>query len=136
MCGRFTLMHSHEMLEAVFGVRVRVDIEPRFNIAPSQLVPVVRSSPKDNTRHLDYLKWGLIPSWAKDASIGNHMINARSETVNQKPAFKDSFRYRRCIIPANGFYEWQKVEGKKQQYYIRLKSNDLMLFAGLWDKWT
>lgn len=135
MCGRFTLQHSGEMLAQIFGVKVSQDIKPRYNIAPTQHVPVVRTSPEDNMLHIDLLKWGLIPSWAKDTSIGSHMINARSETVDQKPSFKYSLKHRRCIAPANGFYEWQEVDGKKHPLYIKLKDSSLMMFAGIWDHW-
>ena len=89
----------------------------------------------DNKLHIDLLKWGLTPSWSKDPSIGNHMINARSETVDQKPSFKNSLKHRRCIVPANGFYEWQDVDGKKHPLYIKLKDDRLMMFAGIWDHW-
>jgi putative SOS response-associated peptidase YedK len=135
MCGRFTLQYSAEMLAQIFGVKVSQDIKPRYNIAPTQQAPVVRISPADNQLHIDYLKWGLIPSWAKDASIGNHMINARSETVDEKPSFKSALKHRRCIIPASGYYEWQEVGGKKHPLYIKLKDDSLMMFAGIWDHW-
>lgn len=117
MCGRFTLEISSETLKVIFGVSPFENIKTRYNIAPTQLVLVLRNDP-DNNRLLTYLKWGLIPYWAKDVSIGNHMINARSATIDQKPAFKMSVKHRRCIIPASGFYEWQKVGSKKQPYYI------------------
>jgi len=135
MCGRFTLEISSETLKVIFGVSPLENIPPRYNIAPTQLVLVLRND-LDNNRQLSYLKWGLIPYWAKDAAIGNHMINARSETVDQKLAFKSAFKHRRCIIPASGFYEWQKVEGKKRPHYITLKDGSPMMFAGLWDRWT
>lgn len=110
------------------------DIQPRYNIAPTQQVAAIRAYP-DGTLHLDHLKWGLIPSWAKDPSIGSRMINARSETVAEKPAFRSALKHRRCIIPANGFYEWQSVGGKKKPLYVRLKDKSPMMFAGLWDHW-
>lgn len=135
MCGRFTLQYSNEMLAQIFGVAAAKDIKPRYNISPTQQVPVVRTSPEDNTRHINLLKWGLIPSWSKDPFIGNHMINARSETVDLKPAFRSALKHRRCIVPASGFYEWRAVEGKKHPLYITLKDNSLIMFAGIWDHW-
>lgn len=135
MCGRFTLQYSGEMLAQIFGVKSVMDIRPRYNIAPTQLVPVVRTSPKDNTLHIDFLKWGLIPSWAKDPFIGNHLFNTRSETVDQKPSFRTAIKHRRCIVPASGFYEWQEIGGKKHPLYIKLKDDILMMFAGIWDHW-
>jgi putative SOS response-associated peptidase YedK len=134
MCGRFDLHLPREAIAGIFGITIVQDIQPRYNIAPTQQVVVIRTYP-DATRHLDLLKWGLIPSWAKDPSIGSRMINARSETVDVKPAFRTALKHRRCIIPANGFYEWREVSGKKHPLYVKLKSNDLMMFAGLWDHW-
>ena len=135
MCGRFTLQYSGEMLAQIFGVKAVQNIKPRYNIAPTQQAPVVRISPTDNQLHIDYLKWGLIPSWAKDPAIGSKMINVRSETVDEKPSFKSALKHRRCIVPASGFYEWQEVDGKKHPLYIRLKDDSLMMFAGIWDHW-
>lgn len=134
MCGRFDLHIPKELLERILGVTFLHDIQPRYNIAPSQQVAVIRSSP-EGIRHIDYLRWGLIPSWAKDPSIGSRMINARSETVDVKPAFRKALKHRRCIIPANGFYEWEVVDGKKKPLYVKMKDDTLMLLAGLWDHW-
>lgn len=134
MCGRFDLHLPREVIADIFGITIVQDIPPRFNIAPTQQVVVFRTYP-DGTRHLDLLKWGLIPSWAKDPSIGSRMINARSETVDIKPAFRTALKHRRCIIPANGFYEWREVAGKKHPLYVKLKGNKLIMFAGLWDHW-
>jgi len=135
MCGRFTLTVSPDTLSGLFKAEWSSPFKPRYNIAPTQQSPVVRISPADNSLHIDLLKWGLIPSWAKDASIGNHMINARSETVDQKPSFRTALKHRRCIVPASGFYEWQEVGGKKHPLYIKLKDSSLMMFAGIWDHW-
>jgi len=135
MCGRFTLTVSPSTLSKLFNAEWSSPFKPRYNIAPTQQVPVVRISPEDNKLHIDLLKWGLIPSWSKDASIGSHMINARSETVDTKPSFKSALKHRRCIIPASGFYEWQEVGGKKHPLYIKLKDDSLMMFAGIWDHW-
>lgn len=134
MCGRFTLHLPIEILERIFGSFTIRDVRPRYNIAPTQQVVVFRGYP-DGTIHADLLKWGLIPAWAKGPSIGPGMINARSETLAGKPAFRSALKHRRCIIPANGFYEWQSVAGKKKPLYVRMKDNGPMLFAGLWDNW-
>jgi putative SOS response-associated peptidase YedK len=134
MCGRYDLHLPRELIADIFGITIVQDIQPRYNIAPTQQVVVIRTYP-DGTRHLDLLKWGLIPSWAKDPSIGSRMINARSETVDIKPAFRTALKHRRCIIPGNGFYEWREVAGKKHPLYVKLKGNNLMIFAGLWDHW-
>jgi putative SOS response-associated peptidase YedK len=108
---------------------------PRYNIAPSQPVAVV---PNDGQLKLDFYVWGLIPSWSKDPSIGNRLINARGETLAEKPSFRSAFRRRRCLIPADGFYEWQQVPGQKTKtpMYIRLKSDEPFAFAGLWESWN
>jgi len=110
---------------------------PRFNIAPSQPVAVVRLAPglHDSRRELVQLRWGLIPSWAKDPAMGNRMINARAETVAEKPAFRAALRRRRCLIPADGFYEWQRTGGQKQPYFIHLRDDRPFAFAGLWEAW-
>ena len=134
MCGRFLLaVDPAEMQEAFPGFDFKSDIEPRFNIAPSQPVIVL---PNDSTRNPDYFNWGLIPSWAKDLSIGNRMINARAETLAEKPSFRGPYKYHRCLIPANGFYEWTKRSNSKskQPYYIHLKNDGIFAFAGLWDE--
>jgi putative SOS response-associated peptidase YedK len=136
MCGRFTSLLSPELIAAIrelFGVQVPDSAEPRYNVAPSQQVWVVRQEGDHN--RLDLMKWGLIPSWAKDPKIGSHMINARSETVHEKPAFRQAIKFRRCIITADGFYEWMHSGDKKQPYYIRMADGSPMLLAGLWDHW-
>ena len=134
MCGRFTLQITKEMIAEIFGVPITQDIQPHYNIAPTQQVAVIRTYP-DETRHLDFLHWGLIPSWAKDPSIGHKMINARSETAHEKPAFKYAFHHHRCLIPASGFYEWSTDGTKKKPLYIHLKKEIPLAFAGLWDHW-
>ncbi len=134
MCGRFTLTTKLGVIAARFGVARFLDEgAPRYNVAPSQMVIVVSD---DGTRHLTQMQWGLIPSWAKDPAIGNRMINARAETVATKPAFRVALRKRRCLIPADGFYEWTPVGRRKQPMYIALKSRELFGFAGLWESWT
>jgi putative SOS response-associated peptidase YedK len=134
MCGRFTLHIPPELLAEIFGL-IQIPTYPaRYNIAPSQLVAVVRQN-GDGQNRLDMLHWGLIPSWAKDKSVCNQMINARCETVAEKPAFRHAIRYRRCLVPSSGFYEW-KQEGKtKKPLYVHLKDGSAVVFAGLWESW-
>ncbi len=120
----------------VFGVsRDDFEWEPRFNIAPTQLVPTVRQDVREPTRHLSTMRWGLIPSWAKDPSVGSKMINAKSETAASKPAFSDALKKRRCLIPADGFYEWQKTAKTKQPFCFTLSDDSVFAFAGIWDRW-
>ena len=137
MCGRFTLKAKQEKIEKEFKTRIEQDstISERFNIVPSQMVSVVRDT--DGERILSTLKWGLIPSWSKDESMGNKLINARAETLTEKPSFREAFARRRCIVPASGFYEWQVAQGKtpKQPFYFYLKEKDVFGFAGLWEEW-
>ena len=137
MCGRFTNKAKPEQIKKEFKVgRINPTIfELRYNIAPTQLIPAVLES--DGERIIDELRWGLIPSWAKDESIGNKLINARAETLAEKPSFRNAFRSHRCIIPASGFYEWaKKGTGAKQPYYFYLKDKDVFGFAGLYEEWT
>jgi putative SOS response-associated peptidase YedK len=134
MCGRFTINIPPELLSDIFGLADTPAVTPRYNIAPTQQVPVIRRY-GDGQNYLDYLHWGLIPSWAQEKSIGSRLINARSETVTEKPSFRQAIRYRRCLVLASGFYEW-KLEGKeKQPWLIRLKDGAPMVFAGLWETW-
>ncbi len=141
MCGRYTLATIEEHLVQEFDVLQTDIIESRYNIAPTQSAPIVRMMDGDRRRQLDTMRWGLIPHWAKDSTIGNRMINARSESVDSKPSFRKPFRSQRCLIPCTGFYEWKKVEGgtpsrpKKQPYYIRRQDERVFAFAGLWDRW-
>lgn len=134
MCGRFTLRSSPKAIADEFGLFDVPDLSARYNVAPSQSVVVVRQQ-EAKGRELALLKWGLIPSWADDPAIGNRMINARSETAASKPSFRRAFRSRRCLVVADGFYEWQKTDGKKQPIYIRLKNDHPFGFAGLWERW-
>jgi len=134
MCGRFTLTTNLGAIAQRFGMaRFLEEIGPRYNIAPTQTVIVVND---DGTRHLTQMRWGFIPSWAKDPAIGNRMINARAETVATRPAFRVALRKRRCLIPADGFYEWQPAGRRKQPVYITLKSREPFSFAGLSETWT
>jgi len=111
------------------------DWNPRFNIAPTQPIPVIRQNPKEPVRELSLVRWGLIPSWSKDPSVAARMINARSETAATKPAFRDSLKSRRCLIPADGFYEWMRTGKAKQPYCFEVNEGDLFAFAGIWDRW-
>jgi len=135
MCGRFTLITSAEVVAEQFQLIEVPSLSPRYNVAPTQPVAAVRPSPGNGGRELVLLRWGLIPFWAKDSAIGSRMINARSETVAQKPAFRAAFRRRRCLVPADGFYEWQRQERGKQPFYIRLDDEKPFAFAGLWEHW-
>jgi putative SOS response-associated peptidase YedK len=134
MCGRFTLFEADTILSKEFGAPILFDLKPRYNIAPSQPILAARVSPK-NGREFALLRWGLIPSWAKDASIGNRMINARAETVAEKPSFRNAFRHRRCLVPMNGFFEWSKRGVLKQPHFIALSDKRVMAVAGLWERW-
>jgi putative SOS response-associated peptidase YedK len=136
MCGRFTLRTSGKAVADFFGLSEIPELPARFNIAPTQPVPAVRVSQDDGGRELALLRWGLIPGWAADPIIGNRMINARADTVATKPAYRQAFRQRRCLIVADGFYEWKKLNGKKQPYYIRLQDDRPFAFAGLWERWN
>jgi putative SOS response-associated peptidase YedK len=135
MCGRFVRRHAPAVVAEAFGLHDVPAMEPQFNITPSQPVAVVRVAPEQYERELAFLRWGLIPSWADDPAIGNRMSNARSETAATKPSFRKAFRSRRCLVVADGFYEWQKVDGRKQPYIVRLKSDRPVGLAGLWERW-
>lgn len=136
MCGRFTLFQPPEVLAEVFQLAKVPSWEPQYNIAPSQSVLTVLTSARiGNQRRSQLLRWGLIPSWAKDPTIGARLINARAETVSEKPSFRSAFRQRRCLVIADGFYEWQRQEGKKQPFYFRLQNGEPFAFAGLWERW-
>lgn len=135
MCGRFTLtLEPGELREAFPGVEIPGAMTPRYNIAPSQPVAVI---PNDGKNKLDFFVWGLIPSWAKDPAIGNRMINARAETLAEKPSFRAAYRRRRCLVLADGFYEWRKEPGSKPKtpMYIQMESKEPFAFAGLWEIW-
>ena len=132
MCGRYTLTTPLDGMRALFGFDAMVNLAPRHNISPGQDVFVVRGT----ERELVALRWGLIPSWAKDPAIGNRMVNARAESGAEKPSFRSAFKRRRCLIPADGFYEWQGAKGgPKQPFHIRLEGGALFAFAGLWEHW-
>lgn len=138
MCGRYTITSPEEAIREVFGVVWPEDFAPRYNVAPTQTVPIVRrprEAPEGGGREGALVRWGLIPFWAKEAAIGNRLINARADSVAARPAFRDSFAKRRCLVVADGFFEWQKTGGRKQPYWIRLKSRRPFAFAGLWSSW-
>lgn len=135
MCGRYTLSSPSDDVAALFDLDGTPLLPERYNIAPTQEAAVVRQVTPAGERRLDYLRWGLIPAWAKEASIGNKLINARGETVSEKPAYKSSFKKKRCLVPTSGFYEW-KAEGKlKQPFFIHRKDGKPFAFAGLWSSW-
>jgi len=136
MCGRFTLQIPPELLAEIFSLAETPMFltSPRFNIAPTQAIPVVRQD-ADHQNRLDMLRWGLIPSWTKETKPGAPLINARSETIAEKPAFRHAIRCRRCLIPASGFFEWRREGTVKVPEYIRLKDGSPMVFAGIWDSW-
>ena len=136
MCGRFTLtVNPAEVQETFSPYTFPQKFAPRFNIAPSQPVLVI---PNDDQNTADFFVWGLIPMWAKDPAIGNKLINARGETLEEKPAFRSSLKYKRCLILADGFYEWKGAEGKKVKtpFFIHMKDRKPFAFAGLWDSWN
>ncbi|MDA1232890.1 MAG: SOS response-associated peptidase [Planctomycetota bacterium] len=138
MCGRFTLKTPNPRLQELFGLQELPHLVPRFNIAPTQSVFTIRASASvPELREAVMLRWGLIPFWAKDMAIGNTMINARAETVTEKPSFRPAFAKRRCLIPADGFFEWQKLtSGIKQPWWIRMADEEPFAMAGLWESWS
>jgi putative SOS response-associated peptidase YedK len=135
MCGRFPLYSDPFTLARRFEADAPPELSPRYNVAPSQNIPIVRD--EGEKRRFALARWGLIPHWAKDMKIGYSTINARAETVASKPAFRNAFRHRRCLIPADGFYEWQVIPGSKikQPWFIVLVDREPMAFAGLWERW-
>lgn len=136
MCGRYAITSAPEAMRRLFKTTNPLpNFQASFNVAPTQNVIAVRFNPETRERHLDVLRWGLVPIWAKDQSIGSKLINARCETVTTKPAFRDAFRKRRCLIPADVFYEWKGKPGAKQPYAIARVDGEPMAFAGLWERW-
>lgn len=133
MCGRFTLIQIEELPKRFEAEIIgEITLKKRYNISPNQPVPIVF---QESPNKIEEMVWGLIPHWAKDPKIGNELINARAESLLEKPAFKDSFLKRRCLVPADGFYEWKKEGKEKIPYYIKLKDNSIFAFAGLYDIW-
>jgi putative SOS response-associated peptidase YedK len=135
VCGRYRLVRKKEILAEVFDASDDVDWAPRYNVAPGQDVPVIRQDASEPKRSLSLVQWGLIPWWAKDPKLGYKMINARAETISDKPAFREPLQSRRCLIPADGFYEWVKAEKTKLPYCFTLADDSVFAFAGLWDRW-
>jgi putative SOS response-associated peptidase YedK len=135
MCGRYRLSRRKQIVEEHFAASGEEDWNPRYNIAPTQPIPVIRQNPKEPIRELSLIRWGLIPSWAKDSSAAARMINARSETAGTKPAFRDALKSRRCLIPADGFYEWSRTGKTKRPFCFEVGEGELFAFAGLWDHW-
>jgi putative SOS response-associated peptidase YedK len=136
MCGRYRLSRRKQIIEEYFDCDPwDDDWSPRYNIAPTQSVPVIRQHPKEPVRQIASVRWGLIPNWARDASIASGTINAKSETAATKPAFRDPLKFRRCLIPADGFYEWTRKGSFKQPYCFEVNKGELFAFAGLWDGW-
>jgi len=135
MCGRFVQYSPLQTIQQILDVgTVSFEVIPNYNVAPTQkIITVIKHN---NENKLEKLHWGLVPFWAKDISIGSRMINARAETVSQKPSFRNAFRKRRCLIPADGFYEWKGEKGNKQPYYVSIPSGEPFSFAGLWETWT
>jgi len=129
MCGRYALHSSPDVVALMFGLSEIPACAPRYNIAPTAQILIVRKN------EAAMVRWGLVPRWAKDPSIGAKMNNARAETVAEKPSFREAYRKRRCLIPASGFYEWKPEGGRKQPYYIHPSSGELFCFAGLWEQW-
>jgi methionine-R-sulfoxide reductase len=132
MCGRFTLTHIYGFSTRFQLMDEMAQLTPRFNIAPTQEHPIIISQ---SPNQMVMMRWGLVPSWAKDPKIGNRMINARAETVTTKPAFRTSIKRKRCLVPATGFYEWKRLEGGKVPHYVHLKDDSMFAFAGLYDSW-
>ncbi|MCA1564431.1 MAG: SOS response-associated peptidase [Acidobacteria bacterium] len=133
MCGRFARKSDPKRLAKEFKVAEVPQVEARYNVAPTQDILAVREF--GDGREMTFFKWGLVPFWAKDASMGARLINARSETVEEKPSFREAFKKRRCIIPADGFYEWRRTGGKKQPFFFRMRDERPFGFAGLWERW-
>jgi putative SOS response-associated peptidase YedK len=136
VCGRYRLSRRKQIIEEYFETADwQEDWSPRYNIAPTQPIPVIRQHPKEPVRQISTMRWGLIPHWARDASIASSTINAKSETAAEKPAFRDPMKFRRCLIPADGFYEWKRTATIKQPYCFEVNKGELFAFAGLWDGW-
>ena len=135
MCGRYRLSRRKQLIADYFDTVDEIDWEPRYNIAPTQNVGIIRQDREAPVRKFSLVRWGLIPYWAKDPSIGQKMINARSETVLDKPAFREAFHDRRCLVPADGFYEWARAGSSKQPMHIGMQDDSLFAFAGIWDRW-
>lgn len=134
MCGRYTLSATPEAIQQAFDLEAVPDgLTPRYNIAPTQAIPIITN---ESPRMLTFVTWGLIPSWAKDTSMSAKLINARAETLSEKPSFRSAYKYRRCLVPADGFYEWLTDGKAKRPQYIYRRDRALFAFAGLWERWN
>ena len=133
MCGRLSIATASDVLRIRFNVRITEDLQPRYNAAPTQNLPVILN---DEPGTIKMCRWGLIPYWAKDQKIGNRLINARAETLLEKPSFRNPFKKNRCLVLADGFYEWEKTADAKKPYRITMKNNEPFALAGIWDLWT
>jgi putative SOS response-associated peptidase YedK len=135
MCGRYRMTRADKLAQQFDVEEIDIELSPRYNIAPGQMIAAVRQNPEKPSRRLSSFKWGLVPSWAKDPNIGYKMLNARSETIIDKPAYREAFKSRRCLVPADGFYEW-KTEGKtKQPFNFCMKDDSIFALAGIWERW-
>jgi putative SOS response-associated peptidase YedK len=134
MCGRYTVTSAPEAIRALFGYAEQPNFPPRYNVAPTQPIAIVRLS--SGKRQFALVRWGLLPSWVKDPKSFTLLINARGESVSDKPAFRAAMKRRRCLIPADGFYEWKAAGVRKQPYYVTARSGGPLAFAGLWETWT
>jgi len=135
VCGRYALTTPPEAMRRLFGFAECPNLAPRYNVAPGQDVPAVRATADGRRRTLVMLRWGLVPPWAGDPAIGNRLINARAETLAEKPAFRAAFRRRRCLIPADGFYEWQRAGAGRRPWHLRRPDGRVFAMAGLWERW-
>jgi len=135
MCGRYTLKTPAEAIARQFQLLAGLELPPRFNVAPTQMAPIVRIAGEAGAREMVPMRWGLIPSWARDPSVGQRMINARCETAATKPSFRAAFKRRRCLVPADGFYEWRREGRAKQPFHITLAEGQPFAMAGLWERW-
>jgi putative SOS response-associated peptidase YedK len=133
MCGRYAITTAPEAIRALFGYLEQPNFPPRYNVAPTQPVPIVRMV--EGKRQLALVRWGLIPAWVKDPRTFSLLINARGESVLEKPAFRNAMKRRRCLIPADGFYEWKVEGGRKRPYVVRPKDGEPIAYAGLWESW-
>lgn len=140
MCGRYTILPNAETWTKAFGLSDDIAnqvsiLSPNYNVAPTQNVPILRDNHEAGKRELAFIRWGLLPSWAKDTKFSYRTINARAETVAEKPSFRAAFRKRRCLVPASSFFEWRKVESRKQPHLIQMQDDSPFAFAGLWESW-
>ena len=135
MCGRYMLTTPVDALRQLFLFTERPNLQPRYNVAPTQDVPIVRLSREGDRRELILVRWGLVPYWAEDVAIGNRLINARAETVHKTPAFREAYQRRRCLVPADGFFEWRKDGKVRQPLLVRRQDGAPFAFAGLWERW-